>query len=159
MSVFSNVILIVMFTAIAIWLFHGWYKTRNLKYKDKQWTTGRILFLIAGILCVLTAFVYSTLLDWLRLITMMLCVVGFLLLRDGVGDDGLAVLGKLTPYSNIRAYDYGDYKKEFRVYAITNDSDGSDPNVIVSLTKEEKEEVIRYLKKMMGKKYTRLKKG
>ncbi len=157
MDNFSNIILTVMFGGIAVWLGYGAYRTRNLVFRDKLWSVSRILFLAAGILCVLTAFVFSSLLDWIRLLMMTLCVIGFLMLRDGIGEEGIAVMGRMTKYSDIRAYDYGDYKKQFRVYFSTGESADS-PNY-VALDPNQKTEIIAYLKEKMGKKYTRMKKG
>ena len=153
----SNIILSVIFAAMAAWLFYGVSKTRNLIYKDKLWNTYRILFAIAGGLCLLTGFLYTSVLDLVRLGLMTLCVIGFLLLRDGISDTGIAVMGRVTPFDTIRSYDYGDYKKDFRVYAITEDD--PDTKVILALPQDQKQEVIAFLKQKMGKKYTRMKKG
>ena len=88
---------------------------------------------------------------------MTLCVIGFLLLRDGISDTGIAVMGRVTPFDSIRSYDYGDYKDSFRVYAVTEDD--PDTKVVLTLPKEQKAEVIAFLKQKMGKKYTRMRKG
>ena len=158
MGFYSNLILIVVFGVMAAWLLTGAWRTRNLIYKDKLWSVYRILFVIAGGLCLLTGFLYTDLLDIIRLALMTLCVIGFILQRDGIGEEGIAVMGRIIKYEDIRSYDYGDYKKNsFRVYVVQE----SDPEtkVILTLPQDQKEEVIAFLKQKMGKKYTRMKKG
>ena len=157
MDQLSNIVLTIMFSAIAIWLFYGYSKTRNLIFKDKLWNTYRVLFAIAGGLCLLTGFLYTSVWDLIRLVLMTLCVIGFLLLRDGNSDTGIAVMGRVTPFDMIRSYDYGDYKDSFRVYAVTEDD--PDTKVVLTLPKDQKDEVIAFLKQKMGKKYTRMRKG
>ena len=153
----SNIIISVIFLAMSVWLFYGVSKTRNLIFKDKLWNTYRVLFAIAGGLCLLTGFLYTSVWDLIRLVLMTLCVIGFLLLRDGISDTGIAIMGRLTPFDTIRSYDYGDYKDTFRVYAVTEDD--PDTKVVLTLPKTQKEEVIAFLKQKMGKKYTRMRKG
>lgn len=156
MENFSNYILIVMFAAIAVWLFRGYFKTRNLIYKDKFWTTYRILFVAAGALCLMTVFVYTSWLDWLRLGLMMLCVIGFCLVRDGIGEEGIAVSGRMYPWDKIKAYDYAEEKKQLKIYAKTIDGDSP----ILSLPLDEKKnEILAFLKNKIGKKFTRMRKG
>lgn len=154
----SNIVLTVMFSAIAVWLFWGYSKTRDMIFKDELWTPSRILFLAAGILCMLSAFVFSSMLDWIRLTAMGLCVIAFILMRDGVGEDAFAVSGRRYPYDQVRAYDYGDYKKQFRVYFVP-EGRSNDEAIAVNLRKQDKEEIIKFLKGRMGKKYTRMRKG
>ena len=153
----SNIIISVIFLAMSVWLFYGVSKTRNLIFKDKLWNTYRVLFAIAGGLCLLTGFLYTSVWDLIRLALMTFCVIGFLLLRDGISDTGIAVMGRVTPFDMIRSYDYGDYKDSFRVYAVTEDD--PDTKVVLTLPKDQKDEVIAFLKQKMGKKYTRMRKG
>ncbi|MBO7702897.1 MAG: hypothetical protein J6S26_00520, partial [Solobacterium sp.] len=58
----------------------------------------------------------------------------------------------------VRAYDYGDYKKQFRVYFVP-EGRSNDEAIAVNLRKQDKEEIIKFLKGRMGKKYTRMRKG
>ena len=157
---YSNIFLTVMFGAIAVWLFYGYAKCRKhpLIFKDKMWTWPRILFAAAGVLCIVAAFAYSTMLDWIRLAAMALCVAAFLLLRDGIAEDGFSVMGRFYPFSKVRAYDYGDYKKNFRVYFVLEGNDNENMNY-VQLEKKDREEIIKFLKSTIGRKYTRMKKG
>ena len=157
MDQLSNIILTVMFSAIAVWLFYGYSKTRNLIYKDKLWSMTRIFFLIAGLFCILSALVYTSALDWIRLAAMLLCVVAFFLVRDGIGEDGFGVMGRFYPFEKVRAYDYGDYKKDqFKVFFIP---EGDETPVSVALLNSQKDEILAFLKSKIGKKYTRMKKG
>ena len=155
----SNILLTVIFFAIAAWLFYGYFKTRGLIYKDRLWSGYRIFFLIAGIICALSALVYTTLWDWLRLGGMLLCVVAFFLQRDGIREDGFAVTGRLYPFAKLRAWDYGDYKKDlFRIYFMMENED-NDNGYVLTMPLKQKDGIIQFLKGKIGKKYTRLKKG
>ena len=71
----SNIIISVIFLAMSVWLFYGVSKTRNLIFKDKLWNTYRVLFAIAGGLCLLTGFLYTSVWDLIRLVLMTLCVI------------------------------------------------------------------------------------
>ena len=159
MDQLSNIILTVVFSAIAVWLFYGVYKTRGLIYKDKLWTPARIFFLVAGAFCVLSALVFTTLLDWLRLGAMLVCVIAFFLSRDGIREDGFAISGRFYPFAYLRAYDYKDYKNDlFRIYFLTDGDDSDMPNIL-TLRRDQKDEILAFLKERIGKKYTRMKKG
>lgn len=152
----SSYILIAMFAAIAIWLFLGYFRTRGIIYKDRMWNAHRILFLAAGVLCLVSVFVFSSVLDWVRLGLMFVCVIGFLLVRDGVGEEGIAITGRMYKWSDIKAYDYGDFRKnQYRIYIQTNQGD----NLNVTMPNEQKKEVLDFVKAKIGKKYTRMKKG
>ncbi|MBR3202361.1 MAG: hypothetical protein IKF60_02110 [Solobacterium sp.] len=158
MDQFSNIILTAIFAALAVWLFYGYVRTRGLIYKDKLWSWSRIFFLVAGAVTLLSAFVYTSVLDWIRLGSMLLCVVGFFLTRDGIREDGFAISGRFYPFANVHSYDYGNYKDQFRIYFVMEGESFDAPNIL-TLPSKQKDEIIAFLKNKMGKKYTRMKKG
>ena len=158
MDQFSNILLTVIFTALAVWLFYGYTKTRGLIFKDKLWSWSRIFFLVAGVLTLFSALVFTTVLDWMRLAAMLLCVIGFFLTRDGIGENGFAISGRFYPFDHVHSYDYADYKDQFRIYFVMEGESFDAPNVL-TLPKTQKEEIIAFLKGKIGKKHTRMKKG
>ena len=162
MDQYSNIILAVIFGAIGIWLWIGFFKTRNLIYKDRMWNISRILFLAIGILCIPSMFVYSSALDWVRLIAMLVCIAAFLLLRDGIGEKGAASLGRMYDWKEIRAYDYKRDGKDFKLYLVVEDGKSKskdDFNIIIKFDPKDEEAIKAYLKEKIGKKYTRMRKG
>lgn len=159
MDTISNIVLSVLFGGIAVWLFYGYFKTKDLVIKDKRWNASRVLFAVAGVLCILSGFVYSSVLDWIRLICMMLAVVAFLLLRDGLNETGVCSMGSLTTYKEVKHYDYQMFPKKFKLYITAVDSKGGDYNVTLNFDPKDSNRVISYMKEQCGKKYTRMKKG
>ncbi len=162
MDQYSNSIISVVFGVLAIWLFRGVYTTRGkMVIKDRQWTVQRIIFIVAGVMILLTGLLYTSLLDWLRLIIMLLCIVAFLLSRDGIGHQGVCSTGRYIPYTEIRNYDYDEKKNKFVVYftAMDKGKNANDYNLSIDFDLKDAEAVKKLLKTHIGKKYIRMKKG
>lgn len=164
MELGSNLVLLLIFVLMSIWMGMNYFRTRNkVVLKDRMWTTGRMMFMIAGLMILATIFLYKTVFDVLRLVAMVACIVFFLLLRDGVGEDGISSMGQFTPYKNVRGYDYiKDKKNRFHVYFTCHDdksSKNSDYNVNITFYGKDEENVKAYLKERIGKKYIRMKKS
>ena len=145
MSNFSNVLLLAVFAGMAVWMVMGYVRTHNkVKIKDYMWTGNRIIFAIAGVLALTTAFMYTSVWDYLRLIAMMIAIVMFLLMRDGIGDEGIVSMGRFTPYEDVKAYDFQVKKKRFEVYFTCTDSKKEKPeyyNLMIDFRKEDEEEI------------------
>ncbi len=163
MNFTSNIILSLVFFLLAIWMFRGVYRTYGkLKYKDRMWSANRILFLICGILVASTGFVYGTIYDFIRMVCMLACISGFLLLRDGIGEKGLYSMGRFIAWEDVRHYDYQITKKIFRLYVTAKGKNrqGKEEEYpsSVNLRADQAEEIKQYLKGLIGRKYTRMKK-
>ncbi len=163
MNLTSNIALSLIFFLLALWMFRGVYRTYGkLKYKDHMWNASRILFLICGILISSTGFIYGTIYDFIRMICMLACIIGFLLLRDGIGEEGLYSMGRFIAWEDIRNYDYQITKKAFRLYVAAKGkgSKGREEEYqsSINLRADQAEEIKQYLKTLIGRKYTRMKK-
>lgn len=164
MSNSTNIILSVIFGGLSVWMLKGLVRSRGrLKYKDRMWNASRILFLICGLLLMLSVLVYTTVLDFVRMALMILCVLLFLMERDGMGEEGVFSQGSLIPWDKIRAWDYEDKGRKFRVYFVfkTVDRKGRSGDTMISVDFDirQKEQVKAYLKEKAGKKYTRMRKN
>ena len=162
MNTMSNVVLIVMFGGMGAWLFTGWFRTRGkITIYDRRWTASRILFVVAGVMSFLTLAVKSTLLDYIRIVCMLFCIISYLLVRDGIGEEGVSCNGSFVPWQEVRGYDFQQDKKNFiAMFAVWDKASVKNGDYImnVSFAQEDKEQVIAFLKKKIGKKYTRMKK-
>ena len=80
METTSNMILTAIFGALAVWLLIGVVKTwGKTKYKDRTWTASRILFVVAAVMLVFTAFAYNGIWDIIRMAVMGVAIVAYLL--------------------------------------------------------------------------------
>ncbi|MCH4222582.1 MAG: DUF5673 domain-containing protein [Solobacterium sp.] len=161
MDTTANWILTAIFGALGIWLLYEYVTThKKVEIVDKRWTFSRILFVVAAALALFSAMLYNTMLDYLRLGCMMLCIVSFLLLHDGIGDEGLVAYGHFTPWTDVKGYDIQEKKNKVEVYfsgTERNTKKNDDFTIIVTFGLKQSEEVQAYLKKHIGKKYRRMK--
>lgn len=105
-----NIVIGVVFIGLSIPLFFRWKKLNGkVIIADQQWSTMRILFLVVGVLSVLSMFTQGasmSMFDIFRLTGTIIAVSVYMVVRDGVGEDGLVTGGKMIPWSEVRAYDY-----------------------------------------------------
>ena len=157
----SNLILIAIFGALGFWLLYEYVKTKDrIVIKDNRWTFSRILFVVAAVLAVLSAILYNTWLDYIRLGVMILCIVSFLMLHDGIGEEGLVAYGHFTPWTDVKGYDCQVKKKKIDVCFSGNDKDSKkndEFNIIISFDLKQSDEVQKYLKDYIGRKHRRMK--
>ncbi len=162
MNTASNIILIVMFGGMGIWLATGYFRTKGkITIYDKKWTPGRILFIAAGVLSLMTLAVYSEMIDYIRIFCMLFCIVSYVLLRDGIGEEGACSNGSFVSWKEIRGYDYRSEKNSFNVVFSVwdkNSSKSGDYTMNIAFAKEDEEAVRALLKKKAGKKFMRMKK-
>ncbi len=162
MNLASNIVLIAMFGGMGIWLFTGWLRTKGkITIYDRRWTAGRILFVAAGVVSLMTLFVYAEPIDYVRIICMLFCIISYILVRDGVGEEGVSCNGSFVPWQEVRGYDFQEEKKGFTtLFAIWDKASSKSGDYIMNVTfaKEDEEKVRAFLKKKIGKKYTRMKK-
>lgn len=159
METTSNMILTAIFGGLAIWLLIGVVKTwGKTKYKDRTWTASRILFVVAAAMLVLTAFAYNDVWDIIRMAVMGAAIVAYLLMRDGIGEEGICTMGSFVPWSQVKSYDYQKRKKNFEVYFELPDKK-EDYRATVAFDAKDEEEIKAFLKAKIGRKYRRMRKG
>lgn len=163
MNDYVNILLCALFGGMGIWMLLSYFKTnKKILIKDRTWTFSRGLFLAAGIAAAVTVVFYNTFLDYLRIITMLMAIAGFLLMRDGVGEEGIVSMGKFTPWKMIRNYDCGMNKKKFTVIFNCNDKSGKSKDTYMSYIDfdvKDADKVQALLKEKIGNKYIRMKKN
>ena len=163
METISNVILFGVFLGLGLWLAYAWLRThKHVKIKERMWSPSRILFAVAAVLALLTLFVMKSALDFARGGATIFCIVMFFLQRNGMGEDGVADLGKMVSWSEVKAYDYLRGEKKFTVYMNTIDAkDKKHETYQITQDYDLKDEdaVKELLQKQIGKKYRRMKKN
>lgn len=162
MNTSSNILLTVLFGGMAAWLYAGWFRTRDkITIYDKRWSASRILFIAAGVLALATAYLYTSRLDLIRITAMMLCILAYLITRDGIGEDGVSCNGSFYPWNVVRSYDFQQEKKGFyAVFSIWDKQSKKNGNyqANISFDLKDEEAVKELLKKKIGKRYVRRKK-
>lgn len=162
-----NVVIGTAFIGISIPLLLRWRKiNKNVIIQDQQWSTMRILLLIVGVLSILSLiFQYQSLsyFDIYRLTGTVVAVSVYMLVRDGVGEEGLVSGGKLYPWSEVRAYDYEKRKNVVAVYFTIESQNEKSPDDYRSkeldFSIQDESQLKRFLQNNLGRKYTRMKKN
>lgn len=162
-----NILIGVAFIGLAIPLFIRWRKlSGKVIISDQQWSTMRILFLAIGVLSVLSMITQGanmSFFDIFRLTGTIIAVSIYMVVRDGVGEEGLVSGGKLYPWSEVRAYDYEKRKNVVAVYFTVESQNGKKPDDYRSkeldFSIEDEELLKKFLENNLGRKYTRMKKN
>lgn len=162
-----NIVIGTVFIAVSIPLFIRWRKiNKKVIIQDQQWSTMRILFLVVGVLSILSLLLDGanmTYFDVYRLTGTVFAVSIYMLVRDGVGEEGLVSGGKLYPWSEVRAYDYETRKNVIAVYFTIESQNESKPDDYRSkeldFSKQDEEQLKKFLEMNLGRKYTRMKKN
>lgn len=162
-----NIVIGTAFIIVAIPLLIRWKNIGNkVIIQDQQWSTLRILLLVVGVLSILSLILqYSSMsyFDIYRLTGTVVAVSVYMLVRDGVGEEGLVSAGKLYPWSEVRAYDYEVRKNVVAVYFTIESQNEKKPDDYRSkeldFSKEDEEQLKRFLENNLGRKYTRMKKN
>lgn len=162
-----NIVIGTAFIVISIPLLIRWRKIGSkVLIQDQQWSTLRILLLVVGVLSILSLILqYSNMsyFDIYRLTGTVVAVSVYMLVRDGVGEEGLVSAGKLYPWSEVRAYDYEVRKNVVAVYFTIESQNDKKPDDYRSkeldFSKEDEDQLKRFLENNLGRKYTRMKKN
>lgn len=162
-----NIVISIVFFALSIPLFFRWRKLRDkVIIADQQWSTTRIIFLALGVLSFLSLLMQGSsmsMFDIVRLTATVVAVSIYMVVRDGVGEEGLVASGKLIPWSEVRAYDYEQRKNVVAVYFTVESQKEDKPDDYRSkeldFANEDKEILMKFLQTNLGRKYTRMKKN
>lgn len=165
MSDVMNIILIVVFGTLAVVMFTRYFKNhRRIMIQDQQWSYIRIMFLVVGVLSIISLLSMQggTFLDYVRIVVMIISVSAYMVVRDGVGEDGMMSGGKFYPWEEVRAYDYRIDKNVVAVYFMIEPKNEKKKDEYT--TKEldfaigDKDVLLKFLDLNLGRKYTRMKK-
>ncbi|NLP21965.1 MAG: hypothetical protein GX368_04005 [Erysipelotrichaceae bacterium] len=155
-----NIVYISVFAFASIWTIFKLFKVNpNIIIETKFIKASTILFILAAVFSILTLFVNSGMMDYIRTFVMVIAIIIYLMLKEGLGNDGFYVNGHFTPYKDVIYYDYFEEKKKFNVVFKLKDTKGEDQfNANLDFNLKDKEKVIKTLNKKMPKKQKRIKK-
>ena len=98
----------------------------------------------------------------LRICMTVIAVTAYMVVRDGVGEEGLLSAGKFYPWNIVRSYDFEERKNVIAVYFTVESQNEKKPDEYVTkeldFSKEDQETLMKFLKLNLGRKYTRMKK-
>lgn len=162
-----NIIIGTAFIVISIPLLIRWKKiNKKVIIQDQQWSTMRILLLVIGVLSMISLVMeYKKLsyFDIYRLTGTVVAVSVYMLVRDGVGEEGLVSAGKLYPWPEVRAYDFEIKKNVIAVYFTVESQNEKEPDDYRSkeldFSKQDEPQLMKFLEMNLGRKYTRMKKN
>ncbi|MDD6229352.1 DUF5673 domain-containing protein [Stecheria sp. CLA-KB-P133] len=158
-----NIIFIVGFGGLGIAMLVRYSRIRKqVIVQDKMWNGIRIGFGMIEILALVSLFsTNNTILDYLRVFAMVLACSGYMVVRDGMGENGLVHNGKLIPWQLVRAWDYEDTKKRYEVYYTIESTNPKKPDkystIEIDYDPANKEQVKKFLQVNLARKYTRMK--
>ena len=100
MNTTLNIAMIVAFTFLGGWMFVRYFHTRDkLIVQDKTWNFMRISFGMIEVLAVASLLAGgNSILDYIRIAVMVLACTAYMIVRDGLGEEGLVHNGKVTPW-------------------------------------------------------------
>ena len=151
---YPEIALSVIFFCLGLYLAIGDFRTLGkAKYLDRFWTMSRILFLICAVFVLLSIFIDQTIYTRIRLICMLFCIIAFICSRDGIGDEGVTFMGKITPWDKVKNYDHYMRNNKYTLVLIMDNKER-----FIFFDPRQKEEIENYLKQTVGKKYLRMKK-
>ena len=159
-----NIAITIIFAVLSVIMLLRWYKLKGkVMIADQQWSTMRILFLIIGLLSFLLIATNqeNTIIDYARLCATVIAVSIFMMLRDGIGEEGVISGSVLFPWKKVRAWDYEERKNVIAVFFTIIDKDGKKEEHYekeLDFANSDKENVLKFLRNNIGNKYTRMKK-
>ena len=166
MNVYLNMVLVAAFVIISVLMLVRWFKVnKKVMIADQAWSTLRMIFLAFGLLSMfllVSSSVSKSGWDTARLVASIALVTVYMLLRDGVGEEGIVAGGKLYPWKIVRAYDWEERKKVIAVYFTVESTNKKKPDEYstkeLDFALEDKEVLMKFLKLNAGRKFQRMKK-
>ncbi len=161
-----NIVISIIFATLGVLMFVRYFKLKGkIIIEDQQWSTMRLLFLGFGLLAfvsIVTGTAVATVLDYVRLGATLLAVTGYMIVRDGVGEEGMISAGKLIPWDQVRAYDMEERKNVIAVYFTVESQNEKKPDEYTTkeldFAQRDKEYLGKFLEMNLGRKFTRMKK-
>lgn len=164
MSDYMNLCITFIFLVLAIMMGMRMYQMRGkISIPDQQWSSMRIIFLVFGLLSILTLIFNqtNTMYDYGRGVATAAAVILYLLNHDGIGKEGLITAGHLYSWKEIKSWDTEDRKNTLAVYFQVNGQNdkktGAPIMTELFFAKKDKEAVKEILDQNLSRKYTRMK--
>lgn len=159
---FFSLVLLGIFLAIAIWLGLKLIRMKKMvTIYGKFLNLTKIMFIVALVFAVATIFLYwNNIGELIRSVVMIFAILMFILLQDGLCEDGFFYVGNYVSFEDVTDFDYKRDKEKFIVYFSYRDPKQKSGNfsteIVFPLKKGD--EVEKALKDKIGKKYKRMKK-
>lgn len=157
----GNYFITALFLGISAYILWGVISSKaKVIIRDRDWSFGRIMFLVAFVLACVTGVFIRDATDVVRTLATILAIGLFLFVRDGLSEKGIVALGRLTPWSQIRGFDYRRDKKQFSVFFVEDNKSKSntDYSIVMNFDLKNEEAVKQMLDKYIRKKHIRIKK-
>ena len=135
MNTTLNIAMIVAFTFLGGWMFVRYFHTRDkLIVQDKTWNFMRISFGMIEVLAVASLLAGgNSILDYIRIAVMVLACTAYMIVRDGLGEEGLVHNGKVTPWNQVRAWDKHETPKKIELFFTLESTNPKKPDSIRQL--------------------------
>ena len=131
--------------------------------KTKSITMTTYLFIFAAVLSILTLIVNHSWMDIVRTLLLVAITVLYLVLNEGLSEEGFYSSMAYHSYGEVVNYDVGVDKKKVNVYFVLKDLKSKKENEIyvnqLEFELNKQVEVEKFLKSKLNKKYKRLKKN
>lgn len=165
MGDFLNIIFIIAFTAVGLLMAYRYVKIRKyILIQDQQWSYMRMTFLLIGVLSAISLLntQSNTVLDYIRLGATLVAVSVYMMVRDGIGEDGMVSGGKFTPWNKVRSWDYVERKNIVAMYFTVESTNPKKPDNYTTkeldFAKKDQEILMKFMHLNLHRKYTRMKK-
>ena len=163
MNLYLNIAMIVGFGGISIWMFIKFFRTRGqIIIQDKTWNGIRIGFGVIEILAIASVFVEgNTMIDYVRIIMMVLACTAYMIARDGVGEEGLVHNGRVIPWNEARAWDKTEKSKTIEMFFTLEPTNPKKPDkystIEIDFDPENKTRLYKFMDLNLRRKFTRMK--
>lgn len=164
MNTTLNIAMIVAFTFLGGWMFVRYFHVRDkLIVQDKTWNFMRISFGMIEVLAVASLLAGgNSILDYIRIAVMVLACTAYMIVRDGLGEEGLVHNGKITPWNQVRAWDKHETPKKIELFFTLESTNPKKPDqyktIEIDFDPKNKKQVDHFMDINLRRKYTRMKK-
>ena len=157
-----SIIISVLFAGILVYMLSLYF--RNRKYiiiKGKNMTRYRMLMLSALMFSLVTLVAAETVYDMVRSILMTLALCTVMLVRDGIGEEGIVYNYRRLPFYGVSRYDYYESRSAFVVVfqfvGEDNNNQTSTMNIEMLFELRDGDRVKKLLIEKLPKKHMRMK--
>lgn len=159
-----NIALIAGFGILGGIMFYRYFKVRDcLIVQDKAWNFMRIGFAVIEMLVVVSILAGgNTTLDYVRIAVMVLACTAYMIVRDGLAEEGLVHNGKVIPWNQVRAWDRVEKPRVIELFFTLESTKKNKPDqystIEIDFDMRNKAQVDRFMNLNLRRKYTRMKK-
>lgn len=154
-----SIFITAAFLAFAVYLGSNVFtmKKRVVIY-SKFITSSKVVFAIALVFGIFTFFYAQNIWDIVRGIIMVVCILMFILITDGIAEDCFVVSGKTILFKNVTEYCTKETKKGIVVYFnYRNTKNTKIFSGLINFDGKKADEINKFLKERLGKKFRRMK--